>query len=77
MGLIASTKGGLNLNLDELEALALSGGNIQNVVSGMIAANRAGFPLSLKNAIKANSQGLNFVNSVKEKLRETEKVKFE
>ncbi len=77
MGLIASTKGGLNLNRDELEALALSGGNIQNVVNGMIAANRAGFPLSLKNAIKADSQGLDIVNSVKEKLHETEKVKFE
>ncbi len=77
MGLIAATKGGLNLNRDELEALALSGGNIQNVVNGMIAAKRAGFPLSLKNAIKADSQGLDIVNSVKEKLRETEKVKFE
>lgn len=77
MGLIASAKGGLNLNRDELEALALSGGNIQNVVNGMIAAKRAGFPLSFKNAIKADSQGLDIVNSVKEKLRETEKVKFE
>jgi uncharacterized protein YqfA (UPF0365 family) len=77
MGLIASTKGGLNLSRDELEAFALSGGNIRNVVNGMIAAKRAGFPLSFKNAIKADSQGHDIVNSVKEKLRETEKVKFE
>nr|WP_319273525.1 flotillin-like FloA family protein [uncultured Draconibacterium sp.] len=76
-GLIASTKGGLNLNRDELEALAISGGNVQNVVNGMIAAKRAGYPLSFKNATKADAQGLDIVNSVKEKLRETEKVNFE
>lgn len=77
MGLIASTKGGLDLSRDELEAFAISGGNIRNVVNGMIAAKRAGFPISFKNAIKADSQGINIVDSVKEKLRETEKVKFE
>ncbi|MCG6191571.1 flotillin-like FloA family protein [Maribellus maritimus] len=76
-GLIVSTKGGLNLSRDQLEAFALSGGNINNVVNGMVAAKRAGFPLSFQNAIKADSQGLDIVNSVKEKLRETEKVKFE
>ena len=77
MGLIASAKGGLNLSRDELEAFALSGGNIQNVVNGMIAAKRAGFPLSLKNAIKADSQGLDIVKSVKEKLSKTQEVVFE
>lgn len=76
-GLIASTKGGINLNRDELEAFALSGGNVQNVVNGMIAAKRAGYPLSFKNAAKADAQGLDIVSSVKEKLRETEKVNFE
>lgn len=76
-GLIVSTKGGLNLSRDQLEAFALSGGNVSNVVNGMVAAKRAGFPLSFQNAIKADSQGLDIVNSVKEKLRETEKVKFE
>jgi uncharacterized protein YqfA (UPF0365 family) len=77
MGLIASTKGGLNLSRDELEAFALFGGNIRNVVNGMIASKRAGFPLSFKNAVKADSQGLDIVDLVKEKLSKTEKVIFE
>lgn len=76
-GLIASTKGGINLNRDELEAFALSGGNVQNVVNGMIAAKRAGYPLSFKNATKADAQGLDIVNSIKEKMRKTEMVNFE
>ncbi len=76
-GLIASNKGGVNLNRDELEAFALSGGNVHNVVNGMIAAKRAGFPLSFVNATKADAQGLDIVESVKEKMRETQKVKFE
>ena len=76
-GLIVSTKGGLSLSRDQLEAFALSGGNVRNVVNGMVAAKRAGFPLSFQNAVKADAQGLDILNSIKEKLRETEKVKFE
>ncbi|WP_167605362.1 flotillin-like FloA family protein [Maribellus sediminis] len=76
-GLIVSAKGGLNLSREELEAFALSGGNIQNVVNGMVAAKQAGFPLSFNNAAKADAQGLDIVASVKEKMRETQKVQFE
>lgn len=76
-GLIVSKKGGLTINRDALEAFALSGGNVNNVVNGMVAAKRAGFPLSFKNAIKADAQGLNILRVVKDKMRETEKVKFE
>lgn len=76
-GLIVSAKGGLNLNRDALEAFALSGGNVRNVVNGMVAAKRAGFPLSFQNAIKADAQGLDIVNSVKDKLKKTENVNFE
>ena len=72
-GLIASNKGGVNLNRDELEAFALSGGNIQNVVNGMIAAKRAGFPLSFVNATKADAQGLDIVESVKKKCAKRKK----
>lgn len=67
MELIASTKGGINLTLYELEALALSGGNIQNVVNGMIEEKYAGFPLSFKNATKADSQIHDIVNSLNRK----------
>ncbi|MCE4565728.1 flotillin-like FloA family protein [Maribellus sp. CM-23] len=76
-GLIVATKGGLNLSRDELEALALSGGDVKNVVNGMVAAKRAGFPLSFENAVKADAQGLNILESVQEKMRETQKVQFE
>lgn len=76
-GLIVSAKGGLNLSRDELEAFAITGGNVRNVVNGMVAAKRAGFPLSFVNAQKADAQGHDIVEAVKEKLKETEKVKFE
>lgn len=67
-GLIVSEKGGLNLTRDELEAFRLTGGNIQNVVNGMVAAKKAGLNLSFKNATKADSQGIDILKAVKEKL---------
>ena len=67
-GLIVSEKGGLNLTREELEALGLTGGNIQNVVNGMVAAKKAGLNLSFKNATKADSQGIDILKAVKEKL---------
>ena len=67
-GLIVSEKGGLNLTRDELEAFGLTGGNIQNVVNGMVAAKKAGLNLSFKNATKADSQGIDILKAVKEKL---------
>jgi len=75
--LIVATKGGINLNGEQLEILFLSGGDVNNVVSGMVAAKRAGFPLSFENAVKADAQGLNILESVQEKMRETQKVQFE
>lgn len=76
-GLIVAAKGGINLSREQLEILALSGGDVNNVVSGMVAAKRAGFPLSFENAVKADAQGLNILESVQEKMRETQKVQFE
>ncbi|RIJ46260.1 hypothetical protein D1614_20020 [Maribellus luteus] len=75
--LIVATEGGINLNGEQLEILFLSGGDVNNVVSGMVAAKRAGFPLSFENAVKADAQGLNILESVQEKMRETQKVQFE
>jgi uncharacterized protein YqfA (UPF0365 family) len=40
--LIMSHKGGFPLNRDQLEAHALSGGNVGNVAIGMVAAHQAG-----------------------------------
>ena len=67
-GLIVSAKGGLDLNKHEIEALGLSGGNIRNVVDGMVAAKQAGLILTFKNAIKADSQGIDITNAVKENM---------
>lgn len=75
--LIVSAKAGLGIDRNALEAFALGGGNVRNVVLGMAAAKRAGFPLSFENAIKADAQGLDIVESVKEKMRKTEEVRFE
>jgi len=75
--LIVASKGGINLSSEQLEILFLSGGDVNNVVNGMVAAKRAGFPLTFENAVKADAQGLNILESVQEKMRETQKVLFE
>jgi uncharacterized protein YqfA (UPF0365 family) len=78
-GLIVSEKGGLNLNRVKLETFSLTGGNIQNVVNGMVAAKKAGLKLSFKNAIKADSQGIDILKAVKDKFekQQEKEIKFE
>ncbi len=78
-GLILSEKAGLNLTKVELEAFSLTGGNIENVVHGMIAAKNAGLNLSFKNATKADSQGIEILKAVREKLEDKQEsqVDFE
>lgn len=43
--LIKATKAGLNVNVNQLEAHYLAGGNIDSVVDALIAAERAGIEL--------------------------------
>jgi uncharacterized protein YqfA (UPF0365 family) len=46
--LINASKAGLSLEINELEAHYLSGGNVQRVVSALISADKAGIPLTFK-----------------------------
>ena len=42
---IKAQKGGVDTSIDKLEAHYLAGGNVDNVVDALIAANRADIPL--------------------------------
>jgi uncharacterized protein YqfA (UPF0365 family) len=66
--LIVAHSDGLKINSEDLEKHAISGGNVQNVVNGMIYAKRLGIDLTLKNAIKADAMGLDIVDSFKERV---------
>jgi len=47
--LITSTKAGLNLKRDDLEAHYLAGGHVQGVVNALISAEKANIELDFKN----------------------------
>ena len=51
LALIKATKAGLNLKVNQLEAHYLAGGNVDNVVNALIAAERAGIELSFEQAV--------------------------
>ncbi|NRZ81471.1 uncharacterized protein YqfA (UPF0365 family) [Clostridium beijerinckii] len=46
--LIKSTKAGMGLNVNQLEAHYLAGGNVDNVVNALIAAHRADIDLQFE-----------------------------
>ncbi len=71
--LISSAKGGVPIERDELEAFALAGGNIQNVINGMIAAKKAGLKLSFKEATAADFKGIELLKAVKIWVEKNEK----
>ena len=48
--LIKGTKAGLGLNVNQLEAHYLAGGNVDNVVDALIAAHRAQIDLTFEQA---------------------------
>lgn len=62
--LIASTKGGVKLEKDELEALYLAGGNIDNVTKGMIYAKANGIELSFKVASRLELAQKNIIKEL-------------
>ena len=63
--LIKSSKGGVNLERNDLEALYLAGGNIDNVTEGMIYANAKGIELSFKVASKLDLAQKNIIEELK------------
>jgi uncharacterized protein YqfA (UPF0365 family) len=62
--LINSTKAGLVLSRDELEAHYLAGGNVINVVNALISADKANIPLDFKMATAIDLAGRNVLEAV-------------
>jgi uncharacterized protein YqfA (UPF0365 family) len=62
--LITATKAGLHLNINELEAHYLSGGNVARVVNALISADKAGIALSFKQATAIDLAGRDVLEAV-------------
>ena len=62
--LIKGTKAGLPLNVNQLEAHYLAGGNVDNVVDALIAAHRAQIELSFEQAAAIDLAGRNVLEAV-------------
>lgn len=62
--LITATKAGLQLNINELEAHYLSGGNVARVVNALISADKAGIPLTFKQATAIDLAGRDVLEAV-------------
>lgn len=65
MPLIKATKAGLNVNVNQLEAHYLAGGNIDSVVDALIAAERAGIELPFEKAAAIDLAGRNVLEAVR------------
>ncbi len=62
--MIKATKGGLKLNINNLEAHLLAGGNINAVVDALIAAHRANIDLEFEQAAAIDLAGRNVFEAV-------------
>ncbi|HNS47849.1 MAG TPA: flotillin-like FloA family protein, partial [Bacteroidales bacterium] len=62
--LIASTKAGLKLNRNEMEAHYLAGGNVQAVVKALISADKANINLDFKTATAIDLAGRDVLQAV-------------
>ena len=62
--LIAATKAGLQLNVNELEGHYLAGGNVVRVVNAMISADKANIPLPFQRAAAIDLAGRNVLEAV-------------
>jgi len=62
--MIKATKAGLNIDIDELEAHYLAGGNVNTLVDALIAAQRANIPLDFPRAAAIDLAGRNVLEAV-------------
>ncbi len=62
--LIKATKAGLDLDIEEMEAHYLAGGNINTLVDALIAAQRANIPLVFERAAAIDLAGRNVLEAV-------------
>lgn len=65
LALIKSTKAGLALKVNQLEAHYLAGGDVDSVVNALIAAQRAGMALSFEKASAIDLAGRDVFEAVK------------
>jgi len=63
--LIKSTKAGMGLTVNQLEAHYLAGGNVDNVVNALIAAHRADIDLQFEKAAAIDLAGRDVLDAVK------------
>lgn len=63
--LITSTKAGLSLRRDDLEAHYLAGGHVQEVVNALISAEKANIKLNFKTATAIDLAGRDVLEAVK------------
>lgn len=64
MPLIKANKAGLDVNVNQLEAHYLAGGDVDKVVDALIAAHRADIPLSFERACAIDLAGRNVLEAV-------------
>jgi uncharacterized protein YqfA (UPF0365 family) len=62
--MIKATKAGVVLDIDELEAHYLAGGNVNTLVDALIAAQRANIPLDFESAAAIDLAGRNVLEAV-------------
>lgn len=62
--IITSTKAGITINSDELEAHYLAGGNVMRVVQSLVAASKADIELSFDRATAIDLAGRNVLEAV-------------
>ena len=62
--MIKATKGGLTIDINELEAHYLAGGNVNTLVDALIAAQRANIPLTFERAAAIDLAGRNVLEAV-------------
>lgn len=63
--LIKAAKGGVIISRDELEACHMAGGNVSNVVDGLIYAKANEIEIDVKTAMKLDLQKHNIVSQLK------------
>src|SRR5574344_297298 len=62
--LVKANKAGLNVNVNQLEAHYLAGGDVDQVVDALIAAHRAEIPLTFERACAIDLAGRNVLEAV-------------
>jgi len=66
-GLIKAAKGGIIIGRDDLEACHMAGGDVKNVVDGLIYAKANNIELDIKTAMKLDLQKHNIVSHLQNK----------